>query len=101
MGASNDLDMGDNPRALLSATRRDVLSGALDDPREGRVFEEKSRIRPIINEELPEDRDIFIKHHPDLYAELVRAVITEEGINALREEDPELVADLQDLLGAE
>lgn len=98
MDEDNGLTMGDTPRALLAEARRKILSGELEDIRRERVWEVKSRVRPIIHEELPIDVEIFIEHHPDLYAELVEEVLTEDGLEVLRDEDPELFGDLQDEL---
>lgn len=56
-----------------------------------------SRVRTKIQDELPKDVDTFLENHPGLYSDLVKAVISEEGVEVLEEEDPELLDELREL----
>lgn len=83
----------DPARALLTQRRQEVLQGDYDDNK--RLYEERSRIRKILDEQLTEDVEILIEDESDLYAQLVEIVLSEKGIKHLREDYPEVFDSLQ------
>lgn len=104
MADPDDDDMASR-RALLTDYWRNILSGNLDavenidqsdeDRAKQREYEVKSRVKTIIQDELPQDVDILVEHQPDLYAELIDAVVTDDGLRVLREQHPEVLDELE------
>jgi len=92
MAGSDASDM-DPARALLTQRRQEVLQGDYDDNK--RLYEERSRIRKILDEQLTEDVEILIEDDSDLYAQLIEIVLSEKGIEHLREDHPEVFDSLR------
>jgi hypothetical protein len=83
----------DPGRALLTQRRREILQGDYDEI--DRLYEERSRIRKIITHHLTDDVEILLDDESDLYAQLVATVVTEDGIDQLRDEHPDVFESLR------
>lgn len=95
MAGCDDSDMS-GERAILTPSRKDVFENM--EEKEERFRVEKSKVKALLEDSLPEDVDILVENVPDLYVLLLEQVVTKEGIEVLAQTDDEKLAEIREII---